>query len=377
MIYIFVFTLGAYFTFILIDNVFFKSNRKRKEKLRKQKLIEKKRIKKVSIQEIKKQMKKIRTSMKNPKSLIQLTKDINSHENWRLKDENESSQKLVEKYKKEIHEFKENIGIKNIIDLNQVNKRKVWKEVRNNIKKINSIKAFDLPLDLTVEEAKIKVKKIMELKFKKIIEEKLDENKFKLVNEKNKLIKVDSYGNKIPIKWEEERSYFFKTTILPKLKSEDRNFCATLKLPFNQDKYFRYTVKKIEVLTEELINKNISVWESTERDAQSGIWYENVCKNILEKEGWKVETTPITGDQGVDLIGYIENFKVCIQCKDFSNPVGNKALQEVIAGKIHYQGTHSVVVAKSGFTKKAHELANTAKVILISEIELENLENLL
>ena len=177
----------------------------------------------------------------------------------------------------------------------------------------------------------------MELKFKKIIEEKLDEHKFKLVNEKNKLISNDSYGNKISIKWEEERFYFFKTIILPKLKSEDKKFCATFKLPFNQDKYFRYTVKKIEVLTEELINKNIAVWEFSERDAQSGIWYENVFKNILEKEGWKVETTPVSGDQGVDLIGYIDNFKVCIQCKDFSNPVGNKALQEVIAGKIHYQ----------------------------------------
>ena len=112
MIYIFIFTLGACFTFILIDNGFFKSNRKRKEKLRKHKLKEKKRIKKVSIQEIKKQMKKIRTSMKNPKSLIQLTKDINSHENWRLKDENESSQKLVEKYKKKFMNSRKILGLK-------------------------------------------------------------------------------------------------------------------------------------------------------------------------------------------------------------------------------------------------------------------------
>ena len=322
-------------------------------------------------------MKKIRTSMKNPKSISQLTKDINSHENWRLKDENESSQKIIDKYKKEIYQFKENVGLKDTLDLNQVNKRTIWKEVRNNIRKINSIKAFDLPKDLTVDEAKKEVKKIMEFKFKKIIDETLDKNKFNLVKAKNKLVKVDSYGNKNLTKWEDERFYFFKTTILPKLKSADRNVLGTFKLPFNLAKHFRYAVKKIEVLTEEIIDKNISEWESTERDAPAGIMYENICKKILEKEGWKVETTPVTGDQGVDLIGYIEDFKVCIQCKDFSNAVGNKALQEVIAGKIHYQGTHSVVVAKSGFTKKAHELAITAKVILISEIELENLENLL
>ena len=176
-------------------------------------------------------MKKIRTSMKNPKSLIQLTKDINSHENWRLKDENESSQKIIDKYKKEIYQFKENVGLKDILDLNQVNKRTIWKEVRNNIRKINSIKAFDLPKDLTVDEAKKEVKKIMEFKFKKIIDETLDKNKFNLVKAKNKLVKVDSYGNKNLTKWEDERFYFFKTTILPKLKSADRNVLGTFKLP--------------------------------------------------------------------------------------------------------------------------------------------------
>ena len=205
-------------------------------------------------------MKKIRTSMKNPKSISQLTKDINSHENWRLKDENESSQKIIDKYKKEIYQFKENIGLKDTLDLNQVNKRTIWKEVRNNIRKINSINTFDLPKDLTVDEAKKEVKKIMEFKFKEIIDETLDKNKFNLVKAKNKLVKVDSYGNKNLTKWEDERFYFFKTTILPKLKSADRNVLGTFKLTFNLAKHFRYAVKKIEVLTEEIIDKNISEW---------------------------------------------------------------------------------------------------------------------
>ena len=108
----------------------------------------------------------------------------------------------------------------------------------------------------------------------------------------------------------------------------------------------------------------------------SGLEFEKYCKSILEDCGWVVEDTPTTGDQGVDLIASIEDLRVCIQCKCFTKPVGNKAVQEVAAGMIHWNGTHSVVVGKSGFTKSAKALADSTNVILTSDSELENLENL-
>ena len=107
-----------------------------------------------------------------------------------------------------------------------------------------------------------------------------------------------------------------------------------------------------------------------------GVEYEQYCKSVLEEAGWEVEDTPVSGDQGVDLIASIEDLRVCIQCKCFTKPVGNKAVQEVAAGMIHWNGTHAVVVGKSGFTKSAQNLAESTKVILISDIELENLEDL-
>ena len=107
-----------------------------------------------------------------------------------------------------------------------------------------------------------------------------------------------------------------------------------------------------------------------------GIEYEQYCKKILEKAGWQVEETSTTGDQGVDLIASIENLRVCIQCKCFAKAVGNKAVQEIAAGMLHWKGTHSVVVAKSGFTKSAEVLANSTNVILTSDKELKDLENL-
>ena len=114
---------------------------------------------------------------------------------------------------------------------------------------------------------------------------------------------------------------------------------------------------------------------SKDLNSMDGVEYEKYCKDILEDAGWEVEDTPITGDQGVNLIASIEDLRVCIQCKCFAKPVGNKAVQEIAAGKTHWKGTHAVVVAKSGFTKAAKQLAESTDEILLNDIELADLEN--
>ena len=128
------------------------------------------------------------------------------------------------------------------------------------------------------------------------------------------------------------------------------------------------TDKQLQLNEEERIAAGFS-------DEMSGEDYEIYCKNILIEAGWNMEQTSKTNDQGVDLIGYICDFKICIQCKRYSNPVGNKAVQEIIAGKQFYGGTHAVGVSNAGFTKSAETLAAKTGVILISDIELEKLED--
>ena len=95
---------------------------------------------------------------------------------------------------------------------------------------------------------------------------------------------------------------------------------------------------------------------------------------ILKQHGWEVKETPNTGDQGVDLIASINDLRICIQCKDHQKAIGNKAVQEISAGKLFWKGTHAIIVSKSGFTKSAHQLAKSNKVELINEYQLKNLE---
>ena len=107
----------------------------------------------------------------------------------------------------------------------------------------------------------------------------------------------------------------------------------------------------------------------------SGEEYEIFCQELIIDEGWEVSRTPKSNDQGVDLIATISDNKVCIQCKRYSNPVGNKAVQEIIAGTEFYGGSNSVVISNSGFTKSAKQLAKSCEVVLIHHDEISNLDN--
>ena len=118
-------------------------------------------------------------------------------------------------------------------------------------------------------------------------------------------------------------------------------------------------------------------FEAGFRENMSGDEYERYCKYILEQRGWTVNLTSKSGDQGVDLIASKEYLKVCIQCKRYSKPVGNKAVQEIFTGKQFYSGSHGVLVSSAGFTKSAISLASKTGIILLSDINLKNLESFL
>ena len=242
--------------------------------------------------------------------------------------------------------------------------------------------------------------------------EKIKEHKYALYKEYNDGILVDSYGNYdfegwmqyddivgVPIYeiknnirdgrgFRRGFTYFWKNVLL-----EDGDMYGELWF----EGWHKYRQEKLGNSTEEEWWQIISRWifdhaigpvaeeldaEEEERaeagysEDMSGEDYEIYCGRILQEAGWNVEQTQASNDQGVDLIAQIEDLKVCIQCKRYSNPVGNKAVQEVIAGKAFYNGTHAVVVSSAGFTKAAKNLAESADVLLISDTDLEDLETM-
>jgi HJR/Mrr/RecB family endonuclease len=105
-------------------------------------------------------------------------------------------------------------------------------------------------------------------------------------------------------------------------------------------------------------------------DGMSDMGFERRCAEYLREKGWSAVLTPRTGDQGVDVIADKSGARVAIQCKLYSGAVGNKAVQEVIAGRIYYGADTAAVVSNAGFTRSAIELAHRSNVHLMHFTEL-------
>ena len=240
----------------------------------------------------------------------------------------------------------------------------------------------------------------------------IDKNKYNLLEERRRLKDIDAYGNENLDKWfgnpplcehiikddiskgcskfKEGIPYFWLKVIVKKFDGLDLFFekwkYYKLKNPFIIDEILcvkrELNIEDWYAFIASLIEKKCkNLMKDSEIDSNNnykkGIEFEDFCSSILRSKGWKVEITPTTGDQGVDLIASIEDVRLCIQCKDHEKPISNKAVQEVYAGKKYWLGSHAILISRSGFTKSAHKLAISNKVILLNEFELENIENII
>src|SRR5215204_4556710 len=98
--------------------------------------------------------------------------------------------------------------------------------------------------------------------------------------------------------------------------------------------------------------------------AMSGTQFEVFVRRVLTALGYNARVLGGSGDQGVDVVACKDGNKVAIQCKNYNKPVGNKPVQEVYAGSKHHRCDHAWVVAPAGYTKGAHELAQSVGVSL-------------
>lgn len=265
-----------------------------------------------------------------------------------------------------------------------------------------------------IKKKKDKLKNIINANnFIQTLNKLIEENKYNLLEERIRLKNTDAYGIEDLNKWignppldekiiekslnqgskgfKEGIPYFWQKVILKEFQDLNsffnrwnsyRNINPIIndevieeKRILQKDDWFVFIasliekscLKTLEINYESKMNKNY----------KKGLKFENDCMEILKNNGWEVKETPTSGDQGVDIIASIENLRICIQCKDHEKAIGNKAVQEISAGKLYWKGTHAILVSKSGFTKSAYKLAKANKVKLINESELADLENLL
>ena len=100
-------------------------------------------------------------------------------------------------------------------------------------------------------------------------------------------------------------------------------------------------------------------------DEMEGHVFEQFCAKVLASNGFdKITVTQGSGDQGIDIIAYKDEVRYGIQCKCYSSDIGNRAVQEVLAGKNYYKCHIGVVLTNRYFTRHAIELAQETGIIL-------------
>ena len=193
--------------------------------------------------------------------------------------------------------------------------------------------------------------------------------KKELARKRTQLITKDDYGDIDDIKWRKEIAKFVNT----KIGTVPREIAMSGEgekkiIPGNE------VADIIDQVAIEGQQEEQSLFEYS--DDIDGIEYEHFCADILRKSGWYSDVSKASNDQGVDIIAEKNGVRVAIQCKKYSNPVGNKAVQEVIAGKHHYGADEAVVVTNSSFTRSAKQLAQSTDVILLHHSDLTGFDSI-
>ena len=128
------------------------------------------------------------------------------------------------------------------------------------------------------------------------------------------------------------------------------------------------TIYKIE----EIINEYSQSQEFT--DDIDPYEYEHFCATQFLMNGWdEAEATSGSSDQGVDVVAKRGDEHLVGQCKKYQKPVGNSAVQEVVAGMGYYGANVGVVISNAGFTNSAKKLAEANNIKLIHHSEIKNL----
>lgn len=104
---------------------------------------------------------------------------------------------------------------------------------------------------------------------------------------------------------------------------------------------------------------------------KTGEDYEGFVGRCLNNLGLECEYTKKSGDYGADIITTVNGYRIAIQCKFYSGPVGYHAVQEINAAREIYKSDIACVVTNASYSKQAICGAQGLNVVLLSHVELQ------
>ncbi|MBN9532876.1 MAG: restriction endonuclease [Alphaproteobacteria bacterium] len=193
----------------------------------------------------------------------------------------------------------------------------------------------------------------------------VNKNIYALVRKQAQLLHRDDYGKLQPRHWHKEIGSFFSSQIIPELTKNE----LTLLRKHN----WEWTAL-VDRLVCEAKGNNPAFDAFSPK--MSPTEFEVFCADELQRVGWDARVTKASRDQGVDVVAQKKGIRLVVQCKLYNQPVGNKAVQEVVAARAHESAQFGAVVSNNRYTAQAQQLANTNQVALLHYSDLRNIDAL-
>ena len=135
----------------------------------------------------------------------------------------------------------------------------------------------------------------------------------------------------------------------------------------------RQRIKQLEVKQSIL---GSSSTETPLRDP-TGYLFEDRCLQLIRQFRFEAELTNQTGDGGIDIIAVdqrpFSKGKYVIQCKDWTNPVGEPVLRDLLGAVAAEDAVKGILITSGTFTRDARRFAEGKRLELIDGRDLEDL----
>ena len=96
-------------------------------------------------------------------------------------------------------------------------------------------------------------------------------------------------------------------------------------------------------------------------DSLTGLEFENLCQQLLQKMGFETEMTKASGDGGIDIIA--RNYmpllkgKYIIQCKRYTGSVGEPIIRDLYGVVMSERANKGILLTTGYFTRAALSFA--------------------
>jgi restriction system protein len=238
-----------------------------------------------------------------------------------------------------------------------------------------------------INAAQERTKQILLDETHKILEQVPQDHLLTLYRKRKMLRIVDDYGIADDNAWRGELEYYYKRVLFPNFEKiaekggpVGNEINNALIDPVGDDVGLVYfegdeaITAIIDYLDSLIANSKLEGVLEVPTDPYE---YEEHCAEILRADGWNARRTSGSGDQGADVIAEKDGVRAVIQCKLFSSPVGNKAVQEVTAARIFYSAQYAIVLSNQSYTRSAKKLANATGAILMHHDDIPKLPEIL